>query len=117
MVGEMAGHKLGVMTAFTVASLPVTEVNMNLSMKDVAYDILECGGIVIQIKASMKDDKETVLMNMIGNDIFRSCQSESTETDPGKVKVKLQVLADNINSEILKGKLEEIMGYFVNNSF
>ncbi len=117
MIGRMSGHLLGTMTAYTTASLPVTEVNMNLSMKDVALFIKEQGGVPMQMKASLKNDTSTVMMNMLGKDIYRSESSESTETDPTKVKCNLLAVADGIEAEALREKLEEIMGYFVNNSF
>lgn len=117
MIGTMQGHLLGTMTAYTRASLPVCEVNMNLSMKDVAMFIKENGGVPMQMKASMKDNHYTVMMNMLGSDIFRSESQESTETDPTRVKCRLLAVADGISQELLREKLEEIMGYFVNNSF
>lgn len=117
MIGRMSGHLLGTMTAYTPASLPVAEVNMNLSMKDVALSIQENGGVPMQMKASLKNSTTTVVMNMLGKDIYRSESSESTETDPAKVKCNLLAVADGIDSEVLRAKLEEIMGYFVNNAF
>ena len=117
MIGRMSGHLLGTMTAFTPCSLPVAEVNMNLSMKDVAMFIKENGGVPMQMKASLKDSSTTVIMNMLGKDIYRSESAESTETDPSRVKCNLLAVADGIDAEVLRQKLEEIMGYFVNNSF
>lgn len=117
MIGHMSGHLLGTMTAYTTASLPVSEVNMNLSMKDVALFIKENGGVPMQMKASLKDNHVTVIMNMLGKDIYRSESAESTETDPTKVKCNLLAVADGIEPEVLREKLEEVMGYFVNNSF
>ena len=117
MIGRMSGHLLGTMTAFTPCALPVAEVNMNLSMKDVAMFIKENGGVPMQMKASLKDSSTTVIMNMLGKDIYRSESAESTETDPSRVKCNLLAVADGIDAEVLRQKLEEIMGYFVNNSF
>lgn len=117
MIGRMSGHLLGTMTAFTPCSLPVAEVNMNLSMKDVAMFIKENGGVPMQMKASLKDSSTTVIMNMLGKDIYRSESAESTETDLSRVKCNLLAVADGIDAEVLRQKLEEIMGYFVNNSF
>lgn len=117
MIGRMSGHLLGTMTAYTTAALPVAEVNMNLSMKDVALSIKENGGVPMQMKASLKDNSRTVMMNMLGSDIYRSESNESTEKDPAKVKCNLLAVADGIEAEVLREKLEEIMGYFVNNAF
>ena len=117
MIGRMNGHLLGTMTAYTKASLPVSEVNMNLSMKDVAMFIQENGGVPMQMKASLKDSASTVVMNMLGSDIYRSESPESTESDPARVKCNLLAVADGIDAEVLREKLEEIMGYFVNNAF
>lgn len=117
MIGRMSGHLLGTMTVYTPASLPVAEVNMNLSMKDVALAIKENGGVPMQMKASLKDNTTTVVMNMLGADIYRSESAESTETDPAKVKCNLLAVADGIDAEILREKLEEIMGYFADNAF
>ena len=117
MIGTMSGHLLGTMTAYTTVSLPVAEVNMNLSMKDVALHIKELGGVPMQMKASLKDNQHTVIMNMLGRDIYRSESKESTETDPTRVKCNLLAVADGIEADALREKLEEIMGYFVNNSF
>ena len=117
MIGTMSGHLLGTMTAYTTVSLPVAEVNMNLSMKDVALHIKELGGVPMQMKASLKDNQHTVIMNMLGRDIYRSESKEITETDPTRVKCNLLAVADGIEADALREKLEEIMGYFVNNSF
>ena len=117
MIGRMSGHLLGTMTVYTSSPLPVTEVNMNLSMKDVAMFIKESGGVPMQMKASLKDDKTTVIMNMLGKDIYRSESAESTETAPDKVKCNLLAVADGIEPDTLREKLEEIMSYFMNNSF
>lgn len=117
MIGRMSGHLLGTMTVYTKASLPVAEVNMNLSMKDVALSIKENGGVPMQMKASLKDHTTTVVMNMLGADIYRSESAESTETDPTKVKCNLLAVADGIDAEVLREKLEEIMGYFIDNAF
>ncbi len=117
LIGRMSGHLLGTMTAYTPSSLPVAEVNMNLSMKDVAMFIKENGGVPMQMKASLKDSSSTVIMNMLGSDIFRSESAESTETDTTRVKCNLLAVADGIEPELLRQKLEEIMGYFMENSF
>ncbi|MDO5410164.1 MAG: hypothetical protein Q4F21_06870 [Lachnospiraceae bacterium] len=117
MIGRMSGHLLGTMTAYTPASLPVAEVNMNLSMKDVAMFIKENGGVPMQMKASLKDDSTTVIMNMLGSDIYRSESAESTENDASKVKCNLLAVADGMEPEVLREKLEEIMGYFADNAF
>ena len=117
MIGRMSGHLIGTMTAYTTASLPVCEVNMNLSMKDTAMFIKEQGGVPMQMKASLKDSSHTVVMNMLGKDIYRSESAESTETATDRVKCNLLAVADGIEPEVLRSKLEEIMGYFVNNAF
>ena len=117
MIGTMGGHIVGTMITHTPASLPIAEMNMNLSMKDVALSIKEMGGVPMQMKASMKDNQRTVVMNMLGSDIYRSEQEGSTEDDPTRVRCRLLAVADGISSEQLKEKLEEIMGYFQHNSF
>lgn len=117
IMGSSDGHILGTMTAYTPASLPVAVMNMELSMKDAAVFIKENGGVPLQVKASLKDTASTVILNLVGSEIFRSETAESTETDASKVKCKLLAAADGIDSKVLKGALEEYMGYFVNNSF
>lgn len=37
MIGTMGGHIVGTMITHTPASLPIAEMNMNLSMKDAAH--------------------------------------------------------------------------------
>ena len=117
MMGRISDHLLGTMTVYTPASLPVAEVNMNLSMKDVALFIQENGGVPMQMKASLKDSQHTVLMNMLGKDIYRSESEESIEESTTKVKCNLLAVADGLDAEKLRGKLEEIMHYFEDNSF
>lgn len=117
MMGSSEGHLLGTMTAYTPASLPVAAMNMELSMKDVSVFIKENGGVPLQIKASLKDTSSTMLLNLVGPDIFRSEMEETTETDPTKVKCKLLAVADGIDSDVLRKALEEYMQYFVDNSF
>lgn len=117
IMGSSNGHLLGTMTAYTSASLPVAALNMELSMKDVSVFIKENGGVPLQIKASLKDTSSTVILNLVGPDIFRSENAETTETDPTKVKCKLLAVADGIDSDVLKKALEEYKGYFVDNSF
>lgn len=117
MMGSSEGHLLGTMTAYTPASLPVAAMNMELSMKDVSVFIKENGGVPLQIKASLKDTSSTMLLNLVGSDIFRSEMEETTETDPTKVKCKLLAVADGIDSDVLRMALEEYMQYFVDNSF
>lgn len=117
IMGSADGHLVGMMTAYAPTSLPVAEVNMELSMKDVVLFIKENGGVPLQIKASLKDAASTVILNLSGSEIFHAESAESTETDPSKVKCKLLVVADGLDSDLLKGSLETYMGYFVNNSF
>ncbi len=117
MMGSADGHLLGTMTAYTPASLPVAEMNMELSMKDVVIFIKENGGVPLQVKASLKDTNSTVVLNLAGTEIFRSESAESTETDATKVKCKLLVVADEMDCQTLKDSLETYMGYFINNSF
>lgn len=117
LMASADGHLLGTMTAYTPASLAVAEMNMELCMKDVVIFIKENGGIPLQVKASLKDTASTVLLNLSGTEIFHSESAESTETDPTKVKCKLLVVADGLNSDLLKSSLETYMDYFVNNSF
>lgn len=117
MMGSADGHLLGTMTAYTPASLPVAEMNMELSMKDVVIFIKENGGVPLQVKASLKDTSSTVILNLAGTEIFRSESAESTETDATKVKCKLLVVADEMDCQTLKDSLETYMGYFINNSF
>lgn len=117
LMASADGHLLGTMTAYTPASLAVAEMNMELSMKDVVIFIKENGGTPLQVKASLKDTASTVLLNLSGTEIFHSESAESTETDPTKVKCKLLVVADGLDSDLLKNSLETYMDYFVNNSF
>ena len=117
IMGSSDGHILGTMTAYTPASLPVAVMNMELSMKDVSVFIKENGGVPLQIKASLKDTSSTVILNLVGTEIFRSENQESTESDASRVKCKLLAAADGIESQLLRGALEEYMGYFVDNSF
>lgn len=117
LMASADGHLLGTMTAYTPASLAVAEMNMELSMKDVVIFIKENGGTPLQVKASLKDMASTVLLNLSGTEIFHSESAESTETDPTKVKCKLLVVADGLDSDLLKNSLETYMDYFVNNSF
>lgn len=117
LMASADGHLLGTMTAYTPASLAVAEMNMELCMKDVVIFIKENGGIPLQVKASLKDTASTVLLNLSGTEIFHSESAESTETDPTKVKCKLLVVADGLDSDLLKHSLETYMDYFVNNSF
>lgn len=117
IMGSSDGHILGTMTAYTPASLPVAVMNMELSMKDVSVFIKENGGVPLQIKASLKDTSSTVLLNLVGTEIFRSENTETTETDPTKVKCKLLAAADGIDSDLLRKALEEYMEYFEDNSF
>lgn len=116
-MGSSEGHILGTMTAYTPAVLPVAAMNMELSMKDVSVFIKENGGVPLQIKASVKDTSSTIILNLVGKDIFRSEMKETTETDPTKVKCKLLAVADGIEADVLKKALEEYKGYFVDNSF
>ena len=81
IMGSSDGHILGTMTAYTPASLPVAVMNMELSMKDVSVSIKENGGVPLEIKASLKDTSSTVILNLVGAEIFRSETKESTETD------------------------------------
>ncbi len=117
IMGSSDGHILGTMTAYTPASLPVAVMNMELSMKDASVFIKENGGIPLEIKASLKDTSSTVILNLVGTEIFRSENQESTESDASRVKCKLLAAADGIESQLLRGALEEYMGYFVDNSF
>ena len=117
IMGSSDGHILGTMTAYTPASLPVAVMNMELSMKDVSVFIKENGGVPLEIKASLKDTSSTVILNLVGTEIFRSENQESTETDASRVKCKLLAAADGIDSQLLRGALEEYMEYFVDNSF
>lgn len=117
IMGSSDGHILGTMTAYTPASLPVAVMNMELSMKDVSVFIKENGGVPLEVKASLKDTSSTVILNLVGTEIFRSENQESTETDVSKVKCKLLAAADGIDSQLLRGALEEYMEYFVDNSF
>ena len=117
IMGSSEGHILGTMTAYTPASLPVAAMIMELSMKDVSVFIKENGGVPLQIKASLKDTSSTMILNLVGKDIFRSQMEETTETDPTKVKCKLLAVADGIEADVLKKALEEYKGYFVDNSF
>lgn len=117
IMGTSDGHILGTMTAYTPASLPVAVMNMELSMKDASVFIKENGGVPLEIKASLKDTSSTVILNLVGTEIFRSENQESTETDVSKVKCKLLAAADGIDSQLLRGALEEYMEYFVDNSF
>lgn len=116
-MGSSDGHILGTMTAYTPASLPVAVMNMELSMKDASVFIKENGGVPLEIKASLKDTSSTVILNLVGTEIFRSENQETTETDASRVKCKLLAAADGIDSQLLRGALEEYMGYFVDNSF
>ena len=117
IMGSSDGHILGTMTAYTPASLPVAVMNMELSMKDASVFIKENGGVPLEIKASLKDTSSTVILNLVGTEIFRSENQESTESDASRVKCKLLAAADGIESQLLRGALEEYMGYFVENSF
>lgn len=117
IMGTSDGHILGTMTAYTPASLPVAVMNMELSMKDASVFIKENGGVPLEIKASLKDTSSTVILNLVGTEIFRSENQESTETDASRVKCKLLAAADGIDSQLLRGALEEYMEYFVDNSF
>ena len=117
IMGSSDGHILGTMTAYTPASLPVAVMNMELSMKDASVFIKENGGVPLEIKASLKDTSSTVILNLVGTEIFRSENQETTETDASRVKCKLLAAADGIDSQLLRGALEEYMGYFVDNSF
>ena len=117
IMGSSEGHILGTMTAYTPASLPVAVMNMELSMKDASVFIKENGGVPLEIKASLKDTSSTVILNLVGTEIFRSENQESTESDASRVKCKLLAAADGIESQLLRGALEEYMGYFVDNSF
>lgn len=117
IMGSSDGHILGTMTAYTPASLPVAVMNMELSMKDASVFIKENGGVPLEIKASLKDTSSTVILNLVGTEIFRSENRESTESDASRVKCKLLAAADGIESQLLRGALEEYMGYFVDNSF
>lgn len=117
MIGKMSGHTLGTITCYTPATLPISELNMNLSMKDVNIFIREQGGIPMQLKASLKDNTTTVVMNMIGKDIIRAEGHDDNGIEEGKVKVNLLVICDGIADAVLKERLEELMSYFVNNSF
>ncbi len=117
IMGSSDGHLLGTMTAYTPASLPVAVMNMELSMKDASVFIKENGGVPLQIKASLKDTSSTVILNLVGTEIFRSETAETTETDPTKVKCKLLAAADGIDADLLRKALEEYMRYFVDNSF
>ena len=116
IMGSSDGHILGTMTAYTPASLPVAVMNMELSMKDASVFIKENGGVPLEIKASLKDTSSTVILNLVGTEIFRSENQESTESDASRVKCKLLAAADGIESQLLRGALEEYMGYFVDNS-
>ena len=100
--GRSERQILGTMTAYTPASLPVAAMNMELSMKDVSVFIKENGGVPLQIKASLKDTSSTMILNLVGKDIFRSQMEETTETDPTKVKCKLLAVADGIEADVLK---------------
>ena len=117
MMGSADGHILGTMTAYTPASLPLAEMNMKLSMKDVVVFVKEHGGVPLQVKASLKDTAATVLLNMVGSEIFHSEYAESTETDATRVKCKRLVIAEGLDADLLKGALETYMGYFMDNSF
>ncbi len=117
MIGKMSGHTLGTITCHTPTTLPIAEVNMNLSMKDVNIFIREQGGIPMQLKASLKDETTTVVMNMIGKDIIRSEGHDDNGIEEGKVKVNLLVICDNIADDVLKEHLEELMDYFIHNAF
>ena len=117
IMGSSDGHILGTMTAYTPDSLRVAVMNMELSMKDASVFIKENGGVPLEIKASLKDTSSTVILNLVGTEIFRSENQESTESDASRVKCKLLAAADGIESQLLRGALEEYMGYFVDNSF
>ena len=107
IMGSSDGHILGTMTAYTPASLPVAVMNMELSMKDASVFIKENGGVPLEIKASLKDTSSTVILNLVGTEIFRSENQESTESDASRVKCKLLAAADGIESQLLRGALEE----------
>lgn len=117
MVGTMSGHLVGTMSAVTTYSIEIAEMNMNLSMKDVSLFIHQAGGIPMQIKASCKNNLRTVVMNMMGTDIYRSEQNESAYSEEGKVKLNLLVLANGADPQALRGKLEEIRNYFEKKAF
>ena len=117
MVGTMSGHLVGTMSAVTTYSIEIAEMNMNLSMKDVSLFIHQTGGIPMQIKASCKNNLRTVVMNMMGTDIYRSEQNESAYSEEGKVKLNLLVLANGVDPQALRGKLEEIRNYFEKKAF
>ena len=104
IMGSSDGHILGTMTAYTPASLPVAVMNMELSMKDASVFIKENGGVPLEIKASLKDTSSTVILNLVGTEIFRSENQESTESDASRVKCKLLAAADGIDSQLLDRK-------------
>ena len=117
LVGEMDGHTLGTISCYTAAILPVAEMNTKYCMMDISLGIKELGGMPMQVKASLKDPAETVILNMLGSDIFRSGSKESTETDETAVKVNIMTICDGLSQAALREKLEEIMGYLVDNAF
>ena len=94
IMGSSDGHILGTMTAYTPASLPVAVMNMELSMKDASVFIKENGGVPLEIKASLKDTSSTVILNLVGTEIFRSENQESTESDamPAALKQRPSIL-------------------------
>ena len=101
IMGSSDGHILGTMTAYTPASLPVAVMNMELSMKDASVFIKENGGVPLEIKASLKDTSSTVILNLVGTEIFRSENQESTESDASRVKCKLLAAAQSCSHDHL----------------
>ena len=114
MVGTMSNAVVGTLTAHTVDDISVTEVFMNLILKEIASWVKEKGGLINQLKCSMKDDKRTVILTMLGDDIFRKESSDSTETEEGIVKINLMNIIFNVEPIDLKVKLEELLKRLVN---
>jgi hypothetical protein len=114
MVGTMSNAVVGTLTAFTTDTISVTEVTMNLILKELAAWIKERGGLVNQLKCSIKDTQMTVVLTMLGEDIFRKEGKDSTEKEEGQVKINLMNIIFNVEPIELKAKLEEILTRLVN---
>lgn len=109
IVGIMGNAVLGTLTALTTVDISVTEVNMHRTLKDLAAWVQSEGGFINQLKTSMKNDHMTVILTMLGEDIFRKEGHESTETNPSKVKINLLLVVHNIEPEAVKTKLESLL--------
>ncbi|KIR03414.1 SlpA protein [Lachnospiraceae bacterium TWA4] len=109
MVGTMSNAVVGTLTAYTSDDIHVTEVALNLILKDLDAWVKEKGGLVNQLKCSIKSTDRTVILTMFGGDVFRKESDSSTEDEEGVVKINLMNIIFNVEPLDLKIYLEDVL--------